>query len=150
MEISCFDTPHDTVRSCGYKVKTGDGRTCAVCTDLGHITETVDRNITGCDLVLLESNYDEKMLKEGPYPYYLKERIRSEHGHLSNIDCAEQAAKLIRSGTKHIILGHLSQENNRPIIADKTVENNLVGFVRNRDYILEVAPVETNGKMAVF
>lgn len=150
MEINCFDTPHDTVRSCGYKIKTSDGRICAVCTDLGHITETVNKNILGCNLVLLESNYDEKMLKDGPYPYFLKERIRSNHGHLSNVNCAKQAAELIRNGTTQIILGHLSQENNKPYIADKTVEKGLSGFVRNRDYILDVAPVETSGKMAVF
>lgn len=150
MEINCFDTPHDTVRSCGYRIKTSDGRMCAVCTDLGCVTETVNENILGCNLVLLESNYDEKMLKEGPYPYYLKERIRSDHGHLSNVNCAKQAAKLIQNGTTHIILGHLSQENNKPRIADKTVEKGLAGFVRNKDYILEVAPVETAGKMAVF
>ncbi len=150
MEINCFDTPHDTVRSCGYRIKTADGRMCAVCTDLGHVTETVNENISGCGLVLLESNYDEKMLREGPYPDYLKKRIRSDHGHLSNVCSAEQAARLIQSGTTHIILGHLSQENNKPYIADKTVEKGLAGFVRNKDYILEVAPVETSGKMAVF
>lgn len=150
MEINCFDTPHDTVRSCGYKIKTSDGRTCAVCTDLGYITDTVNKNILGCNLVLLESNYDEKMLSKGPYPYYLKERIRSKHGHLSNTDCAKQSAELIRSGTTQIILGHLSQENNTPYIADKTIEKGLEKFVRNRDYTLEVAPIETNGKMVVF
>ena len=150
MEISCFDTPHDTIRSCGYRIRTSDGRACAVCPDLGHVTETVRENICGCDLVLLEANYDEKMLRNGSYPYYLKERIRSDHGHLSNTDSASQAAELIRSGTTQIILGHLSQENNTPYVADKAVENGLSGFVRNRDYILEVAPVETTGKMVVF
>ena len=150
MEISCFDTPHDTVRSCGYRVKTSDGRVCAVCTDLGYVTDTVRDNLNGCNLVLLESNYDEKMLASGPYPYYLKERIRSKRGHLSNTDCSMQSAELIRQGTTHIILGHLSQENNTPYMADKIVETGLKEFCRNKDYILEVAPVETNGKMVVF
>ena len=150
MEISCFDTPHDTVRSCGYRVKTSDGRVCAVCTDLGYVTDTVRENLNGCNLVLLESNYDEKMLASGPYPYYLKERIRSKRGHLSNTDCSMQSAELIRQGTTHIILGHLSQEYNTPYMADKIVETGLKEFSRNRDYILEVAPVETNGKMVVF
>ena len=54
MEVSCFDTPHDTIRSCGYRIKTTDGRVCAVCTDLGHVTDTVRKNISCCDLVLLE------------------------------------------------------------------------------------------------
>jgi len=61
-----------------------------------------------------------------------------------------QSAELIRQGTTHIILGHLSQENNTPYMADKIVETGLKEFSRNRDYILEVAPVETNGKMVVF
>lgn len=150
VEISCFDTPHDTVRSCGYRVKTSDGRVCAVCTDLGYVTDTVKENLKGCNLVLLESNYDEKMLANGPYPYYLKERIRSKSGHLSNTDCLLQSEQLIRQGTTHIILGHLSQENNTPYIADKNVESGLKMFRRNSDYILEVAPVETSGKMVVF
>lgn len=150
MEINCFDTPHDTVRSCGYRIKMPDGRICAVCTDLGHITETVRKNIIGCDLVLLEANYDEQMLKNGPYPAFLKERIRSSHGHLSNTDCAKQSAELISNGTTRIILGHLSQENNTPYLAEKTVTEGLVAFRRNSDYILEVAPVETTGKMVVF
>jgi len=61
-----------------------------------------------------------------------------------------QSAELIRQGTTHIILGHLSQENNTPYMADKIVETGLKEFCRNKDYILEVAPVETNGKMVVF
>lgn len=150
MEISCFDTPHDTVRSCGYRIKTQDGRICAVCTDLGYVTETVKENISGCNLVLLEANYDEQMLKDGPYPSYLKSRIRSRKGHLSNDASAQQAAELIKSGTTRIILGHLSQENNTPLKADHTVSEGLSEFSRNKDYILNVAPVETNGLMAVF
>ena len=117
---------------------------------MGYVTDTVRDNLNGCHLVLLESNYDEKMLASGPYPYYLKERIRSKRGHLSNTDCSMQSAELIRQGTTHIILGHLSQENNTPYMADKIVETGLKEFCRNKDYILEVAPVETNGKMVVF
>ncbi len=150
MEVTCFDTPHDTVRSCGYRIKTPDGRTCATCTDLGHVTPIVKENLLGCDLVLLESNYDEELLKNSPYPDFLKERILSNYGHLSNVDCSKQLAELIRNGTTRIVLGHLSQENNTPYKADKTNENGLSNFVRNRDYILEVAPVETTGKMVVF
>ena len=150
MEVSLFDTPHDTVKSCGYRIKTSDGKNCAVCTDLGHITETVHKSLLGCELVLLESNHDVKLLKNGPYPFYLKERILSDHGHLSNDTCAKEAAELIRSGTTRLILGHLSQENNTPYTADRTVEKGLAGFTRNRDYIMEVAPVETTGRMVVF
>lgn len=150
MEISAFDTPHDTSQSCGYKIITADGKKCAVCTDLGHITPTVEQKLCDCELVLLESNYDEKMLKYGGYPEYLKARIRSQNGHLSNTDCASQVEKLIIGGTTRVILGHLSQENNTPYVADTTVTKILSNFTRNRDYILEVAPVETAGKCLVF
>lgn len=150
MEITAFKTPHDTAQSCGYKIITADDRKCAVCTDLGHITPLVEEKLGDCDLVLLESNYDEKMLKLGCYPEYLKSRIRSNNGHLSNVDCAAHVEKLISGRTTRVILGHLSQENNTPRVADTTVSDRLKSFVRNKDYILEVAPVETSGKCLVF
>lgn len=152
MEISCFHTPHDTSESCGYRIKTPDGRLCAVCTDLGHVTETVLENLTGCDLVYIESNYDENMLRTGPYPSYLKARIRSKHGHLSNTDCGELAAHLVRNGTTRLILGHLSQENNRPEIAETAVANALsaAGYEKNIDYILSVAKPQTDGGFVAF
>lgn len=145
MNIECFETPHDTKESYGYKITFDDGKTCAVCTDLGHITETVESYLLGTDAVLLESNYDIEMLRNGAYPYYLKTRIFSPNGHLSNIDCARFAAKLVRNGTTRLILGHLSQENNTPEIAEYTVFQELSEFKRNHDYILSVAPVQTTG-----
>ncbi len=150
MEITPFDTPHDAVQSCGYRIITPEGKTCAVCTDLGHVTSEVEKNLNGCGLVMLESNYDEKMLRCGSYPEYLKSRIRSKHGHLSNSDCAKQLRNLVENGTTRIILAHLSQENNTPQTAAQTAVSGLEGFVRDRDYLLEVAPVETMGKCVVF
>lgn len=150
MQIECFNTPHDTKESCGYKVTFKDGKTCAVCTDLGHITDTVEKYLLGTDAVLLESNYDVEMLRNGPYPYYLKTRIFSKNGHLSNNDCAKFAAKLVRHGTTRLILGHLSQENNTPETADYTVSCGLSEFTRNSDYILNVAPVQTAGMFVAF
>lgn len=151
MEVSFFPTPHDTDESCGYRIKTPDGKVCAVCTDLGYITSEVDRGIVGCNLVMLEANYDENMLRNGRYPYPLKKRIASEHGHLSNNDCAKQVKRLVENGTVQIILGHLSKENNTPETADRTVCAALEPeFSRNKDYILEVAPIETKGKCIVF
>ncbi|MBQ8297440.1 MAG: MBL fold metallo-hydrolase [Ruminococcus sp.] len=150
MEVRCFNTPHDTIQSCGYRIHTDDDRICAVCTDLGHITEEVDNALTGCRLVLLESNYDEGMLRTGRYPLYLKQRILSLNGHLSNDDCAAQVGKLIERGTTHFILGHLSQDNNRPQLADRTVHNSLTQYTRGKDYLLGVAPVETQGGAVIF
>lgn len=149
-ELTCFNTPHDTIQSCGYRITASDGKICAVCTDLGHITAEVDDALRGCKLVLLEANYDENMLRHGSYPIYLKERILSPNGHLSNDMCGVQARKLIRQGTTHIILGHLSLDNNRPDIADRTVSAALSEFDRNSDYLLGVAPVETMGGVVIF
>ena len=149
-EVCCFNTPHDTIQSCGYRIHTSDDKSCAVCTDLGHITPEVDEALTGCRLVLLEANYDEYMLRTGPYPLYLKERILSQNGHLSNDSCAEQVFKLLQRGTTHFLLGHLSQDNNRPHIADKTVSQRLAGAVRGKDYLMGVAPVETKGGAVIF
>ncbi|MBP1560721.1 MAG: MBL fold metallo-hydrolase [Oscillospiraceae bacterium] len=145
MTVECFNTPHDTRESCGYKITFSDGKTAAVCTDLGHVTDEVENMLLGTDCVLLEANYDVEMLRNGIYPYYLKTRIFSKNGHLSNPDSGEFAARLVKSGTTRIILGHLSQENNTPEIADQTVSSCLSEFVRNKDYILSVAPVETRG-----
>lgn len=150
MEITAFDTPHDTPQSCGYRIHTSDDRYCAVCTDLGKITPTVAQALTGCDLVLLEANYDPDMLSNGKYPYQVRCRIASDYGHLSNQACAVTAAELVAGGTTRILLGHLSPENNTPECAEQTVAAALSGFRRDCDYLLSVAPVETDGRMVVF
>lgn len=145
MQISAFDTPHDTEQSCGYKIHTYDNKNIAVCTDLGYVTQEVEDGVNGCDLVLLEANYDLDMLKNGSYPYTLKQRIMSNFGHLCNSDSARFIKQLLQNGTTRVILGHLSQENNTPQVAENTVLRELYGFERNKDYLLSVAPVSTNG-----
>lgn len=139
--ITPFATSHDCRESCGYKINCSDGRTIAVATDLGEMTDTVMQALTGCDLVLLESNHDVMMLQNGPYPFPLKQRILGRLGHLSNEICAETAVKLIESGTTRLILGHLSQENNVPQLAYQTTYSSLLsaGAKQNADYILKVA-----------
>ncbi len=144
--VRAIHTPHDAMESVFYKTVTPDGKTVCVCTDLGHVTEAIDRELIGSDAVLLESNYDDNMLRFGPYPYNLKRRIAGEFGHLSNRDSATEIRRLIENGTRRIILGHLSRHNNTPEIAEGEVLMKIGDdFVRNRDYILNVAQVETNG-----
>lgn len=150
MKIRCFNTPHDTRESCGYRIELSDGKTVAVCTDLGHVTETVEQALLGTDCVLLEANYDIEMLRNSIYPFHLKTRIFSNNGHLSNPDSGAFAARLIKSGTTRLILGHLSQDNNTPALAESTVQRCLNGFVRNSDYTLDIAPVETSGGYITF
>ena len=112
MKICAFHTPHDTDESVGYRVESGG--VFALATDMGHVTDEVEQSLEGADAVLIESNHDVQMLSYGTYPVYLKRRILSDRGHLSNERCAELARRLGESGVKQIILGHLSRENNTP------------------------------------
>ena len=125
MEIMPFDIPHDASQPVGYTVKCG-GHKIAIATDLGHISDNVANNIHGADIILIESNHDLQMLEDGPYPAHLKRRILSNTGHLSNVACGRFLTDIFSSKTKHIFLGHLSQENNRPILAYETVKNILL------------------------
>ncbi|MGN0650161.1 MAG: MBL fold metallo-hydrolase [Oscillospiraceae bacterium] len=143
--VEGFATSHDCAQGLGYAV-TYAKRRLAVCTDTGFVTPEAEQKLLGCEAVLLESNYDEEMLRRSlRYPAVLKRRIMSEVGHLSNAAAAEFAVKLVESGTKHIILGHLSRENNTPVTAETCVEKALAakGYIRERDYTLTAAP-ETN------
>ena len=111
---------HDAVRPFGYSLTAG-GKKVSVMTDLGHVTEKILKQAEGSSIVLLESNHDVEMLKCGPYPYYLKRRILSTHGHLSNDDAAQTACRLVQSGVRGILLGHLSEKNNFYELAYETV-----------------------------
>lgn len=150
--VKSFPTEHDSYGSCGFRIDTPEDRSCAVCTDLGVVTDTVHNAVKGSDLVLLESNYDPVMLKNGSYPIYLKARIAGREGHLSNINCAEEAASLIKEGTSRIILGHLSQENNTPYIAESAVREHLdnKNYFCGTDYLMYVALQEGLREAVIF
>lgn len=141
MFIKAFKTPHDSRESTGYTIVTPDSKRIAISTDLGTVTDTVMNAIYGSDLILLESNHDRGMLQNGPYPFFLKERILSDHGHLSNEACAQTAVKLLESGTTRFVLGHLSKENNLPSLAYETTKASMTmaGATENIDYLLSVA-----------
>jgi phosphoribosyl 1,2-cyclic phosphodiesterase len=149
-EITAFPTMHDADGSVGYRIQTSDSRLCAVCTDLGVVTPEVKNALTGCDMVLLEANYDPSMLWNGMYPYELKQRITSKYGHLSNQDSAKFADYLIRSGTTRLLLGHLSPHNNTPLLASQAVTEGLKAFRMNYDYLLGIAPAESAGGAVIF
>ena len=149
--VTSFKTPHDAIGSVGYRIGMPDGKICVYCTDLGHVSEEVDENLRLADLVFLESNYDENMLRTGPYPFPLKQRIASPDGHPSNSASARELHSLIENGLTKIILGHLSRENNTPHIAENTLMRELGDeFQRNRDYLLYIAPIETTGMAVTF
>lgn len=147
--IGAFETSHDAAHSVGYVAVAGNGKKMAVCTDLGVVTPMVKQAVTGCDLVLLESNYDRNMLMAGPYPYPLKRRIDGVQGHLSNEDCAQFLPQLVKAGAREIVLGHLSRENNLPHLALETSVQGLneAGLLRGGDYNIAVAPRYEPGEL---
>ncbi len=151
IEVSRFATSHDCVGSSGYTFLLPDQKKIAVCTDLGVVTDSVRNAIWGSDMVLLESNHDIEMLKNGPYPPFLKARILSDQGHISNNICAAELKKLFKSGTKRFILGHLSQHNNTPLLAKSCATSALIdlGAQIDKDYILTVAKPSANGVMII-
>ncbi len=151
--IRPFRTSHDCAESVGYRVQTHDGRSVGFSTDLGVMSDMVRSELTGADLVVLESNHDVGMLKNGPYPYPLKQRILSVTGHLSNLACADELYGLADKGTTRFVLAHLSSENNTPELAYQTAlcSLSLAGLKEGTDYQLSVAPKENiAGKVMIF
>lgn len=141
-ELASFPTSHDAIGSCGYKVISSQG-SCAVCTDLGIVTDTVRSAISGCDVLLFEFNHDIDMLRRGPYPPHLKIRILSDLGHLSNNTAAAEVPFILNSGVKQLILGHLSRQNNTPDIALSAARTaaESIGAKPDVDFLLSAARV---------
>ncbi len=120
LSVSAFPTSHDSRASVGYKLtftEGGEEYSIGYATDTGYVTDEMHRMLTGCFAAVIESNHDPDMLREGCYPVELKARIRSRKGHLSNGDCAEFVSHLCKNGASHIMLAHLSEENNLPALA---------------------------------
>lgn len=136
--ISSFPLSHDTECCVGYKIECGKDRV-ATMTDTGYVTDEAVAATIGCREILIECNHDIKMLRGGFYPEYLKARILSEKGHLSNDDCAAFCAFLASRGTERFILAHLSKENNTPSCALNTVNSTLTRRKLSAD--IEVAKV---------
>ena len=104
IKITSFETSHDAVEPVGYVFETKDSK-AAIATDMGIVTEDILGILSGCDIALIEANYDPNLLEIGTYPYELKRRIKSSLGHLCNDDSGALAKSLAESGTKEIILG---------------------------------------------
>ena len=120
-KITAFEVPHDGTDNVGYCIE-ADGKIFSFLTDLGEITPTAAKYICKAHHLIIEANYDEEMLKMGPYPQHLKGRIASPRGHMSNRATAEFLADNMNEHLKNIWLCHLSKDNNHPDLALKTVE----------------------------
>ena len=111
---------HDALEPVAYRVRYGDKKV-AIATDMGIYNDYIVESLKGMDAILLEANHDVNMLQVGPYPYYLKQRILGDRGHLSNENCGRLLSRILHDDLKGILLGHLSQENNLPELAYETV-----------------------------
>lgn len=137
--VTLFDVPHDSAGNVGYRIEAGGVVFCLM-TDVGHITSGMQKYIGEANYLVLEANYDEAMLRDGNYPQHLKQRIASQTGHLSNRECGEALANYATPELKHVWLCHLSEENNHPVLAMKTVEDVLgsYGIIVGKDLNVEV------------
>lgn len=120
LTVKPFHIDHDAADPVAYRIQSGN-KSIAVATDLGHFNQYTIDHLLDLDAVLLESNHDIRMLETGPYPYYLKRRIMGDFGHLSNENAGRLLNCILNDKLKHILLGHLSQENNLPELAFETV-----------------------------
>ncbi|MDR3542980.1 MAG: MBL fold metallo-hydrolase [Desulfosporosinus sp.] len=126
LNVLLYPTSHDSRESYGLKVtrpKRQDRGDLAVgiATDSGRITAEMHQHLKGCDAFVVEANYDDERLWNGPYPWYLKKRISGHYGHLENKQLAEGLSEWIEGNTQRVVLAHLSEENNTPEIALSTV-----------------------------
>ena len=119
LTVRAFGVPHDAVETVGFIVSDGAGGGAQVgyATDLGHVPAAVRDWLKDCDLLIMEANHDVGMLRAGPYPEAVKERVLSRHGHLDNLAAADLLCDVARERTRTVVLAHLSRTNNHPDIA---------------------------------
>jgi len=125
VDVESFSIPHDAIDPVGFRFE-AQGVRIGVATDLGYIPESIKFHLRRTDLLLLESNHDLDMLKVGPYPWSVKQRVMSRVGHLSNLSMSDFLSEDLDSSTAHLLLGHLSEQNNHPeivrLIASQALE----------------------------
>ncbi|MEJ2471693.1 MAG: MBL fold metallo-hydrolase [Desulfuromonadales bacterium] len=126
VSIRPFAVTHDALTPVGFVISDATGK-LGIATDLGVVTRLVTDCLQGCQTLVIETNHDEAMLRDGPYPWTLKQRVRSNHGHLSNSAGSTLLQDLLWPGLETVFLGHLSETNNRPELALAAVNRVLAG-----------------------
>jgi len=116
VKAESFPVPHDAAQPVGF-VLGGEGLRVGVATDLGHATTVVRQHLKGCHVMMIESNHDEAMLRDGPYPWHLKQRVRGRRGHLSNDESAGLLRDTLDGCCRAVVLAHLSAKNNTQSLA---------------------------------
>jgi phosphoribosyl 1,2-cyclic phosphodiesterase len=125
LEIHPFAVSHDTADPVGFVVSNGK-QTMGYCTDTGRLTKLMSHLLGKCQGLILEANHDPQMLKDGPYPLPLKQRVQSNRGHLANEDAASFACELVGGALQVLVLAHLSETNNLPELARREMEKKFV------------------------
>ena len=142
-EIEVFPVSHDAPETIGFHIQAGSHKITHA-TDLGHICQTSAPFLKEANLLIIESNYDEKMLMNGSYPYFLKARILSDQGHLGNQQTADFLAEHLNGNLRHICLAHLSNENNTPDLALDTVKKTLTKCGISTNGELQISVLKRN------
>ncbi len=124
LSVAPFPVPHDATEPSQFVFSDGQHR-LGMLTDVGCWTPHIEAQLSGCDALLLESNHDEQMLRDGPYPVSLKRRVAGRHGHLSNAQAAELLQRLDNGRLQHLVAAHLSEENNSPQLVRQLLANAL-------------------------
>ncbi|HJB89752.1 MAG TPA: MBL fold metallo-hydrolase [Candidatus Blautia excrementigallinarum] len=139
--INPFTIPHDAAQPVGYRLECGE-HSVGIATDLGKYNEYIIENLQNLDALLLEANHDIRMLQVGRYPYYLKQRIMGDRGHLSNENAGQLLCRLLHDNLKAVFLGHLSKENNYEELAYETVCSEVTmgdNPYKSKDFKIQVA-----------
>lgn len=147
LHIQPFPLPHDSKYCVGYRVSERDA-VVSICTDLGHFSDDTFEAVKSSALIYLEANYDPEMLMSYPnYPPFLKRRINGPRGHLSNINCAKAIERLVKSGTRLVVLSHISEHSNTVNLAVSTIANYLESknIIPNVNIRLDIAHHEHRG-----
>ena len=147
LHIQPFPLPHDSKYCVGYRVSERDA-VVSICTDLGHFSDDTFDAVKSSALIYLEANYDPEMLMSYPnYPPFLKRRINGPRGHLSNINCAKAIERLVKSGTRLVVLSHISEHSNTVNLAVSTIANYLESknIIPNVNIRLDIAHHEHRG-----
>lgn len=147
-KVEVFSTSHDAADSVGFTFS-GRRHKVGLATDTGCLNNHIRERLADSDLLVFEANHDLQMLKNGSYPWPLKQRILSDRGHLSNAAAGHCLAALVSGQTKAVVLAHLSRENNCPDLAFSTVASILAehGLSPGDDLTLEIAPRENPGRL---
>lgn len=124
ISVMPFTIPHDAVDPVGFTFRV-EGMKIGICTDLGYMPASVRNHLRGCQVLMIESNHDLELLRGGPYPWSVKQRVMSRTGHLSNDALADFLTTDYDGGAEFLILAHLSEQNNHPEIARMTAERAL-------------------------